>query len=217
MDWQDQPPEKHEPDIDEAFRLALRQQMSAAEPPDHVWQRLRSQITADGRQSQRLQQARHLSRLLAPLAQGLLATFLLLLLGVGMRVSLWEQAYRFSAVDARRPPLAASLTPQETLSLTVETTDAAETADDHESLRTLLRTEGSRGGRDATPVAKPHVHDADQRLTALDRLDDRIDTRDVSAPAVVTHPVAGAKAGSAPHVHGATPPETLSPERVQPF
>lgn len=216
MDWQDQQPEIGDTEIDEAFRFALRRRVNAAQPPDRVWQRLRSQMLVNARPPRRFQ-VRDLSRLLAPLVQGLVATCLLLLLGMGMRVSLWEQAYRFGATDAERPTLTAPLTSPVTTSSIAEAAGAGDPLDDRESLRSLLRAEGHAAGGSAAEGARPHVFGADQQLTALDKLDNRIDARDVTAPAVVTHPVAGAKAGPAPRGRDATPVETPSPERIQPF
>lgn len=101
-------PEITEKELDRVIRSALQSELRNASPPPAVWQRISSQVAAGpshrrGRPSPGL-----LSRILAPLAQGLAATAILLLLGLSLGPNLWIQSYRFGADNDMTPVVPAA-------------------------------------------------------------------------------------------------------------
>lgn len=86
MDWHDLRPEPedtlNEP-VDQAIRHALWQEIGRAEPPDRVWRRISAQIAA-GPSRRRRRATSAPGSFLAPLAQGVAAMVLVLLLGLNM-------------------------------------------------------------------------------------------------------------------------------------
>lgn len=210
MDWQDHQPDPGDTVVDEAIRQSLRQSMGDAEPSNQVWQRLRSQVAAGPSPQRRRVPAATLGSRFAPLIQGLVATSLLLLLGLSLRTSLWEQAYRFGANDdqhnapadfASNPaPVATSADGMAGLTY--------HPSEDLEGVRALQRA--ARQASVTTP-ARPQQPDSDQTLAALNKRDDLIDARDTRlAPATVAHPEGN------PIQSGATT-EVMQPVRMQPY
>lgn len=212
MDWQDRQPETRDTDIDEAIRLALRQRVSAAEPPDRVWQRLRSQVAPGSPRQRRRVQPRNISRLFAPIVQGLVATSLLLLLGISMRASLWEQAYRFGADDGQQPTLTAPPPLAPAVAPLVENARVAQgSLDDRESLRILLQAERAIDNYSSQAMTRPPQPDSDQTLASLNKSDDLIDARDVAFAARPSPPARTIKA------RPPVPSEVLQRKRARPF
>jgi hypothetical protein len=183
MDWQEQPPESPDTVVDDAIRGALRQRAGTAEPPDHVWQRLSRQVAAGPapqRRRRRLE-PRTLNTIFAPFVQGLVATSLLLLLGLSLRSGLWEQAYRFGAGDGLpagpAQPVVAGKLEVETAITTVFVEDGD---DDVESLRTLMRAAKLAHQRADMGLATARPGAPEPTLPALNKLDDLVDARDVA-------------------------------------
>ncbi len=87
MDWQELRPEPEDTlndALDQAIRHALRQEAGRVVPPERVWHRINSQISAGPTRPRRRLAAPSRGSLLAPLVQGLAAMVLVLLVGLNI-------------------------------------------------------------------------------------------------------------------------------------
>lgn len=151
-----------EEELDRVIRSALQDEVRNASPSPDVWARISSQVSAGPPRRRRPPSPSLLSRVLAPLAQGLAATAILLLLGLSLGPNLWIQSYRFGAGDQLTPvvPVATEVVakPVERIEKPVEPVVAptlsvirAETRD--------LRSVASEPGEPSPPALNPGTED----------------------------------------------------------
>lgn len=70
--------------LDELIRQTLRHSAPAVQPPSRVWERIQSQVTAGPAPTSHRPPTERLSRLLAPLVQGLAAAVIFILAGISL-------------------------------------------------------------------------------------------------------------------------------------
>lgn len=165
MDWRNRRPELDDTAVDQAIRQALQREVGAERPPDRIWQRISSQITAGPLRRRRLQRVRPWGSYFAPLIQGATAVAILLLLGLSLRSNLWQGVYLLDGREAAQP---ARLEPS-ALPAVGSPADLAQTPDpleDPEDLRALLRIEARTARQEAVLVARQRQEASERALLA---------------------------------------------------
>lgn len=160
MDSQASKPEAEEA-IDEIVRRALHDQVGPAEPSDRVWQQISRQVTAGTARRCTLPQPRRLAGWLAPVAQGLAATALLLLMGMSLRPDLWQRAYLFGAGDRIQEIEVATDVPTPALPTRFEQVVVDTEPEDHDSLAARWRSSKQSKPKPAAADARWQEREAD--------------------------------------------------------